>query len=153
MSLKCIVCDTSFFCHYYQNTSPFFSIILVDYLLKNAISDVDSGVVTHPRHSRHYPVSVKWPWLRWWYRSLESTIHQAQAQLTSTAAEVKDLGLIISVLKTEYMTVNCHPHPTWSCGNKVDYGTKDWMNEKWMTSDTSTLKWHLLQVTLKGARH
>ena len=43
---------------------------------------------------------------------LESTIPQAQAQMTSTATAAKDLGLIISVPKTEYMTVNCHPHPS-----------------------------------------
>ena len=43
---------------------------------------------------------------------LESTIPRSQAQLTSTVAAAKDLGLIISVPKTEYITVNCRPHPT-----------------------------------------
>ena len=35
----------------------------------------------------------------------------AQAQLTRTTSAAKDLGLIISVPKTEYMTANCHPTP------------------------------------------
>ena len=34
---------------------------------------------------------------------------RAQAQLTSTASAAKDLGLIISVSKTEYVTANCNP--------------------------------------------
>ena len=34
----------------------------------------------------------------------------AQAQLTSTAKAANDLGLIMSVPKTECMTANCHPH-------------------------------------------
>ena len=91
----------------------FLFIILVDYLLKKATSDLDSGAVTHPRRSRRYSVKV--------LNNLdfanditllESTIPRAQAQLTSTAAAAKDLGLIISVPKTAYMTANCHPHPT-----------------------------------------
>ena len=36
----------------------FLFIILVDYLLKKATSDLDSGVVTHPRRSRGYPMKV-----------------------------------------------------------------------------------------------
>ena len=36
---------------------------------------------------------------------------QAQAQLNRTATAAKELGLIISVPKTEYMTANCHPQP------------------------------------------
>ena len=36
--------------------APFLFIILVDYLLKKATSDLDSGVVTHPRRIRCYPV-------------------------------------------------------------------------------------------------
>ena len=40
---------------------------------------------------------------------LEFTFPRTQAQLTSTAAAAKDLGLIISVTKTKYMT---HPHLT-----------------------------------------
>ena len=36
---------------------------------------------------------------------------QAQAKLNRTARAAKELGLIISVPKTEYMTANCHPQP------------------------------------------
>ena len=93
--------------------APFLFIILVDYLLKKATSDLDSGAVTHPRRSRRYPVKVLNDLdFADDIALLESTIPRAQAQLTSTAAAAKVLGLIISVPKTEYMTVNCHPHPT-----------------------------------------
>ena len=93
--------------------APFLFIVLVDYLLKKATSDLDSGAVTHPRRSRRYPVKVLNDLdFADDIALLESTIPRAQAQLTSTAAAAKDLGLIISVPKTEYMTVNCHPHPT-----------------------------------------
>ena len=69
--------------------------------------------LTRPRRSRRYPVKVLNDLdFADDIALLESTIPRAQAQLTSTAAAVKDLGLIISVPKTEYMTVNCHPHPT-----------------------------------------
>ena len=44
---------------------------------------------------------------------LESTIPRAQAQLSSTATAAKDLDLIITVHKTEYIhDCNCHPNPT-----------------------------------------
>ena len=93
--------------------APFLFIILVDYLLKKATSNFDSGAVTHPRRSKRYPVKVLNDLdFADDIALLESTIPRAQAQLTSTAAAAKDLGLIISVPKTEYMTVNCHPHPT-----------------------------------------
>ena len=93
--------------------APFLFIILVDYLLKKATSDLDSGAVTHPRRSRRYPEKVLNDLdFADDIALLEPTIPWAQAQLTSTAAAAKDLGLIISVPKTEYMTVNCHHHPT-----------------------------------------
>ena len=38
--------------------APFLFIVLVDYLLKKATSDVVTGVVTHPRRSRRYPAKV-----------------------------------------------------------------------------------------------
>ena len=93
--------------------APFLFIILVDFLLMKATSDLDSGVVTHPRRSRRYPAKV----LNGLdfaddIALLESTIPRAQAQLTNTAAAAEVLGLIISVAKTEYMTFNCHPQPT-----------------------------------------
>ena len=92
---------------------PFIFIILVDYLLKKATSDLDSGVVTHPRRSRRYPVKVLNDLdFADDIALLESTIPRAQVQLTSTAAAAKDLGLIIGVPETKYMTMNCHPHPT-----------------------------------------
>ena len=41
--------------------APFLFVILVDYLLAKATSDIDSGqsgILTHPRRSRRYPVIV-----------------------------------------------------------------------------------------------
>ena len=35
--------------------TPFLFVVLVDYLLKKATSQFDSGVVTHPRRSRRHP--------------------------------------------------------------------------------------------------
>ena len=37
--------------------APFLFIIMVDFLLKKATSDVESGVITHPRRSRRYPAN------------------------------------------------------------------------------------------------
>ena len=92
--------------------APFLFVIVVDYLLSNSTAGTDVGVETHPRRSRRYPakllndldfaddISL-----------LESAIPRAQTQLTRTASAGKDVGLIISIPKTEYMTVNCSPHP------------------------------------------
>ena len=92
--------------------APFLFIVLVDYLLKKATSDVDTGVVTHPRRSRRYPARVINDLdFADDIALLESTMSQAQAQLNRTATAAKELGLIISVPKTEYMTANCHPQP------------------------------------------
>ena len=44
--------------------AAFLFVVLVDYLLKKATSQLDSGVVTHPRRSRRHPVkslTLKWP--------------------------------------------------------------------------------------------
>ena len=38
--------------------APFLFIMLVDYLMRKATSDLDSGVETHPRRSRRYPAKV-----------------------------------------------------------------------------------------------
>ena len=38
-------------------------------------------------------------------------MEHAQAQYTRTAAATEYLGLIISVHKTKYMTINCNPQP------------------------------------------
>ena len=92
--------------------APFLFIVLVDYLLKKATSDVDTGVVTHPRRSRRYPARVINDLdFADDIALLESTMSQAQAQLNRTTTAAKELGLIISVPKTEYMTANCHPQP------------------------------------------
>ena len=92
--------------------APFLFIIMIDFLLKKATSDVGSGITTHPRRSRRYPAKILNDLdFADDIALLESTMSQAQAQLTRTATAAKDLGLIISVPKTEYMTANCSPEP------------------------------------------
>ena len=92
--------------------APFLFVVLVDYLLKKATSQLDSGVVTHPRRSRRHPAkSLNDLDFADDIALLESSISRAQAQLTKTAEAAADLGLFISAPKTEYMTVNCNPQP------------------------------------------
>ncbi|XP_068689925.1 uncharacterized protein [Montipora foliosa] len=88
--------------------APFLFMILVDL----TTSDIDSGVVTHPRRSRRYLAKVLNDLdFADDIALLESTVPLAQTQLTRTASTAKDLGLIMNVPKTEYMTANCHPTP------------------------------------------
>ena len=92
--------------------APFLFVVLVDCLLKKATSQLDSGVVTHPRRSRRNPAkSLNALDFADDIALLESSISRAQAQLTKTAEAAADLGLLISAPKTEYMTVNCNPQP------------------------------------------
>ena len=92
--------------------APFLFVVLVDYLLKKATSQLDSGVVTHPRRfTRHPAKSLNDLDFAGDIALLESSISRAQAQLTKTAEAAADLGLVISAPKTEYMTVNCNPQP------------------------------------------
>jgi hypothetical protein len=82
---------------------------LYPYLMKKATEDTDAGIVTHPRPSRRYPAKILNDLdFADDIALLESSIPNAQAQLTRTA---EDLGLFISVPKTEFMTINCNPQP------------------------------------------
>ena len=38
--------------------APFLFIVLIDYLMKKATEDTDSGVVTNPRQSRRHPAKI-----------------------------------------------------------------------------------------------
>ena len=92
--------------------APFLFVVLVDYLLKKATSQLDAGVVTHPRRSRRPPAkSLNDLDFADDIALLESSISRAQVQLTKTAEAAADLGLVISAPKTEYMTANCNPQP------------------------------------------
>ena len=93
--------------------APFLFIMLIDYLMKRATEDTESGIVTHPRQSRRHPAKFLNDLdFADDIALLESSIPNAQVQLTRTAAAAEHLGLIISVPKTEYMTVNCNPQPS-----------------------------------------
>ena len=77
--------------------APFLFIILVDYLMRKATSDLDFGVETHPRCSRRYPAKVLNDLdFADDIALLESTMALAQAQVTSTASAAKDLDLSVS---------------------------------------------------------
>ena len=71
--------------------APFLFVVLVDYLLKKATSQLDSGVVTHPRRSRRHPAkSLNDLDFADDIALLESSISRAQAQLTKTAEAAAD---------------------------------------------------------------
>ena len=72
----------------------FLFVILVDYLMTNPTSGNDSGFVTHSRRSRRHPPQVINDLD---VALLESTTLRAQAQLTRTAQEAEDLGLVNSI--------------------------------------------------------
>ena len=102
--------------------APFLFVVLVDYLLKKTTSQLDSGVVTHPRRSRRHPAKLNDLDFADDIALLESSISRAQAQLTKTAEAAADLGLVISAPKTEYMTVNCNPQPALQVyGNQINH--------------------------------
>ena len=92
--------------------APLLFIILIDYLMTKATEDTDSGVVTHPRQSRRHPAKILNDLdFADDIALLESSIPSALAQFTRTATAAEQLGLIISVPKTEHMTINCNPQP------------------------------------------
>ena len=93
--------------------APLLLVMLVDYLLKKATSQLDSGAATHPCRSRRHPAkSLNDLDFADDIALLESSISQAQAQLSKTAeAAAADLGLVISAPKTKYVTVYCNPQP------------------------------------------
>ena len=92
--------------------APFLSVVLVDYLLKKATSQLDSGVVTHPRHSRRHPVkSLNDLEFADDIAFLESSISRAQAQLTKTAEAAADLLVIIPTKDRVY---DCELQPSAS---------------------------------------
>ena len=67
--------------------APFLFITLIDYLMKKATQNIESGVVTHPRRSRRYPAeSLKDLDFADDIALLESSMENAQAQNTRTAA-------------------------------------------------------------------
>ena len=120
--------------------------MLIDYLLKKARSLLDSGVVTHPRHSRRHPAKLLNDLdFADDIALLESPISQAQAQLSKTAEAAADLCLVISAPKTEYVTVNCNPQPALQVyGDPINHVSDFRYLVPW---------WHLAQVTSKGESH
>ena len=81
---------------------------------------------------------------------LESSMTNAQAQISSTATAAEDHGLIINmisvVIKTEYMTVICNPQPPLEV-----YGQP--INHVPNCLDTLVLLWLMVSVISPGERH
>ena len=124
----------------------FLFVVLVDYLLKKATSQLNSRVVTHPSHCRRHPAkSLNDLDFAHDIALLEPSISQAQAQLIKTAEAAADLGLVICAPKTEYVTVNCNPQPALQV-------YEDPINHA-SGLDTLVPWWHLAQVTSKGESH
>ena len=98
--------------------APFLFVVLVDYLLKKATLQLDSGVVTRPRRSRRHPAK---PLNDLDFADdialLEFSIFRAQAQLTKTAEAAADLGLVISAPKTVY---DCELQPSASPSSPME---------------------------------
>ena len=110
--------------------APFIFVVLVEYLLKKATLQLDSGVVTHPRRSRRHPAKLLNDLdFADDIALLESSISRAQAQLTKTAEAVADLGLVISAPKTEYMT-ELQPSAFRYLGSMVASGSSDLKRRK-----------------------
>ena len=127
--------------------APFLFVVLVDYLLKKATSQLDSGVVTHPRRSRRHPAkSLNDLDFADDIALLESSGSRTQAQLTKPAEAAADLGPVISAPKTACMTVNCNPQPALQV-----YG--DPINHVSDFRYLGSMVWHLAQVTSKGESH
>ncbi len=122
--------------------APFLFIVLIDYLMKRATDGIDSAVVTHPRQSRRHPAKVVNDLdFADDIALLESSIPRAQAQLTRTTAAAGDLGLIISVPKTEYMTINCNQQlpPLQVYGETINHVANFKYLGSMMASSTSDL--------------
>ena len=122
-------------------SAPFLFIILVDYLWGKA-SGPDSGVVTCPRQPRRYPAKMLNDLdFADDIALLESSMSRAQSQLTGTADAAADLGLVISVPKTEFMTINCHPQPPLQVyGTSINHVTDFKYLGSMMASSASDLK-------------
>ena len=87
--------------------APYLFVIVIDHVLVTATTQCQSGLVTHPRQSRRHPATV--------LNDLdfaddicpfECSTCSAQAQINSTASAAAQVGLKISVPKTEYMMYN-----------------------------------------------
>ncbi|KAI8493041.1 hypothetical protein Bbelb_290450 [Branchiostoma belcheri] len=90
--------------------APFLFIIVIDYLLRRATADSDSGIVTHPRASSRYPAKrINDLDFADDLALLESAQESTQAQLSKTASAAAEVGLVVSVLKTKYMCYNDNP--------------------------------------------
>ena len=121
--------------------APFLFIILIDYLMMQATRDTPSGVITHPRRSRRYPAeTINDLDFADDIALLESSNIGAQTQLTKTAESAAQLGLVISVAKTEYMTFNCSPQPPLHVyGEPIKHVTNFKYLGSMMASSTSDL--------------
>ena len=99
------------FCRGRGVLAPFLFFMLIDYLTKRATEDTESGIVTHPRQSKRHPAKFfKRPglcWLHWVAWVIYSKCTGATYQNSCCSRTSR---LIISVPKTEYMTVAIVSH-------------------------------------------
>ena len=121
--------------------APFLFVVLVDYLLKKATTQLDSGAVTHPRRSRRHPAkSLNDLDFADDIALLESSISRAQAQLTKTAEAAADLGLVTK-------------DRVYDCSLSQPFKSMEIQSTMYQILDTLVPWWHLAQVTSKGESH
>ena len=120
--------------------APPLFVVLVDYLLKKATSQLDSGAVTHPCRSRQHPAKSLNDLDFADIALLESWISQAQAQLSKTAEAAANLGLNCHQC-TKDKVCDCELQPTASPSGL-------WRsNQPWIRIlDTLVAWWHMAQV-------
>ena len=149
--------------------APFLFVVLVGYLLKKATSQLDSGVVTHPRRSRRHPAkSLNDLDFADDIALLESSISRAQAQLTKTAEAAADLGLVFGawwqvqgqLTKTAEaaadLGLSLHQRQSiwlWIATLSQPFKSMEIQSTMYQILDTLVPWWHLAQVTSKGESH
>ena len=118
--------------------APSLFVVLVDYLLKKATSQLVSGVVTHPRRSWRQPAkSLNDLDFADDIALFESSISQAQAQLSKTTKSADDL-------------TKRHSIWLWIATHSQSFLSMEIQSTMYQILDTMVLWWHLAQVTSKS---
>ena len=115
--------------------APFLFVVLVDYLLKRATAQLDSGVVTHPRRSRWHPAH-RLAWI---------------LNLTSTGPALKNSRSSTSPWPCHQCTKDSMW--LWIATHSQPFKSMEIQSTMYQILDTLVPWWHLAQVTSKGESH
>ena len=125
--------------------APFLFVVLVDYLLKKATSQLDSRVVTHPRRSRRHPVK---PMI--WILQMTSPCFNPQFvehRHSWPKQQKQQLTLALSSVhqrQSIWLWIATLSHP---------FKSMEIQSTMYQILDTLVPWWHLAQVTSKGESH